>query len=157
MDASVETVAQEVLDVVPVVMRAIRAEMRSQRGAADLNVPLFRTLLFLERHPGVSLQHLAEHLGLTPPTVSKIVDGLVSHSVVSRQSSQTDRRKITLQLTPGGQEVLDKSRSSAQARLVELLTPLSAEQCATVYEALQIIQPLFQPNGDKSMQGEQKI
>jgi DNA-binding MarR family transcriptional regulator len=156
MDVSVEAVAQEVLEVVPVVMRTIRAEMRSQRGA-DLNVPLFRTLLFLERHPGVSLQHLAEHLGLTPPTVSKIVDGLVLHSVVSRQSSQTDRRKITLQLTPGGQEVLDKSRSSAQASLVELLTPLSAEQCAMVYEALQIIQPLFQPNGDKSMQGEQKI
>jgi DNA-binding MarR family transcriptional regulator len=153
MDISVETVAREVLDVVPVIMRTIRAEMRSQRGP-DLNVPLFRSLHFLEHHPGASLQHLAGHLGLTSPTACKIVDHLVAHALVSRQPALSDRRKITLQLTAPGQAVLDQSQRSAQARLVELLAPLSARQCATVLEAMHTLQPLFNLEGDQHMPGQ---
>ncbi len=55
MDASADAVARELLDVVPVIMRTIRAEMRSHRSN-DLTIPLFRSLMFLERHPGVSLR-----------------------------------------------------------------------------------------------------
>ncbi|MGD0877201.1 MAG: MarR family transcriptional regulator [Anaerolineales bacterium] len=156
MSASREAVARELLDVVPVIMRTIRTEMRSHRSN-DLTMPLFRTLMFLERHPGVSLLDLARHLGLTSPSVCKIVDGLVEHSLVMRQHSNTDRRKITLALTDEGQNVLDGARTSAQARLAELLIPLSAEQCETVFDVLQIIQPLFMATGDKIISGEKKI
>jgi DNA-binding MarR family transcriptional regulator len=156
MQASTESVARELLDVVPVIMRTIRTEMRSHRSN-DLTVPLFRSLMFLERHPGVSLLDLSGHLGLTSPSVCKIVDGLVDHSLVKRQPSNTDRRKITLALTRAGQKVLDEARTSAQARLAELLVPLSAQQCETVFQALQIIQPLFLPAADKILPGETKI
>jgi DNA-binding MarR family transcriptional regulator len=156
MDASADAIARELLDVVPVIMRTIRSEMRSHRSN-ELTVPLFRSLMFLERHPGVSLLDLAGHLGLTPPSVCKIVDGLVEHSLVKRQHSNTDRRKITLALTQAGQRLLDEARTSAQARLVDLLAPLSAQQCESVFEALQIIQPLFLPAGDKILPGAAKI
>jgi DNA-binding MarR family transcriptional regulator len=156
MQASTESVARELLDVVPVIMRTIRTEMRSHRSN-DLTVPLFRSLMFLERHPGVSLLDLSGHLGLTSPSACKIVDGLVDHSLVKRQHSNTDRRKITLALTRAGQKVLDEARTSAQARLAELLVPLSAQQCETVFQALQIIQPLFLPAADKILPGETKI
>ena len=98
MDISTETVARELLDVVPVIMRTIRTEMRRHR-ANDVTVPLFRSLMFIEGHPGVSLLSLAGHLGLTSPSACKIVDGLVAHSMVERQHSDTDRRKITLEFT----------------------------------------------------------
>jgi DNA-binding MarR family transcriptional regulator len=156
MSASREAVARELLDVVPVIMRTIRTEMRSHRSN-DLTVPLFRTLMFLERHPGVSLMDLAGHLGLTSPSVCKIVDGLVARSMVKRQHSNADRRKITLALTHAGQKVLDLARNSTQARLAGLLVPLSAEQCETVFQVLQIVQPLFMGTGDKIIPGETKI
>ncbi len=156
MDSPTETVARELLDVVPVIMRTIRTEMRSHR-ANDLTVPLFRSLMYLERHPGVALLDLARHLGLTSPSVCKIVDGLEAHSMVERQHSNTDRRKIALALTREGQKVLDEARTSAQARLADLLAPLSAQQCETVFEALQIIQPLFLPAGEKTMAGALRI
>ena len=156
MDSSTDAVARELLDVIPVIMRTIRSEMRSHRSN-ELTVPLFRSLMFLEQQPGVSLQELAGHLGLTSPSVCKIVDGLVDHSLVKRQHSNTDRRKITLALTQAGQEVLDEARTSAQARLADLLVPLSTQQCKTVFQALQIIQPLFLPAGDKILTGETKI
>ena len=156
MDSTKQAVARALLDVVPVIMRTIRTEMRSHR-ANDLTVPLFRSLMYLERHPGVALLDLAGHLGLTSPSACKIVDGLVANSMVQRQHSDTDRRKITLELTREGMKVLDEARTSAQSQLAELLAPLSAEQCETVFEALQIIQPLFLPAGDKIMDGGLKI
>jgi DNA-binding MarR family transcriptional regulator len=156
MDSTKQAVARALLDVVPVIMRTIRTEMRSHR-ANDLTVPLFRSLMYLERHPGVALLDLAGHLGLTSPSACKIVDGLVANSMVQRQHSETDRRKITLELTREGKKVLDEARISAQSRLADLLAPLSAEQCETIFEALQIIQPLFLPAGDKIMDGGLKI
>jgi DNA-binding MarR family transcriptional regulator len=156
MNKTTDAVADELLDVVPVIMRTIRSEMRSHRSN-DLTVPLFRTLMFLERHPGVSLLDLAAHLGLTSPSACKIVDGLVTHSMVVRQPSSRDRRKITLALTPAGQNVLEQARTSAQARLADLLACLSSEQCETVYQALQILQPLFLPAENKILQRETKI
>ena len=152
MRDSTEAVARELLDVVPIIMRTIRSEMRSYRSN-ELTVPLFRSLMFIERHPGVSLLDLAGHLGLTSPSVCKIVDGLVAHSMVKRQHSNTDRRKITLALTHEGQSVLDEARTNTQARLSERLASLSAEQCETVFQALQIIQPLFLPARDKIIPG----
>ena len=156
MDSSTEVAAREILDVVPVIMRTIRAEMRSQRSN-ELTVPLFRTLMFLGGHPGVSLQELAGHLGLTSPSVCKIVDGLVGHALVMRQHSHIDRRKITLALTPEGQNVLDEARERTQARLAEQLASLSAEQCKKVIQALEILQPLFLPRQNRTIQGETKL
>jgi DNA-binding MarR family transcriptional regulator len=156
MGANTDVVARELLDGVPVIMRTIRTEMRSHR-VNELTVPLFRSLMFLERHPGVSLQDLAGHLGLTSPSVCKIVDGLVARSMVQRQHSNSDRRKINLALTDAGQNVLDEARTSTQARLTDRLASLSAEQCKTVILALQILQPLFLPAGDKIIPGATKI
>ena len=156
MDSSTDAVARELLDVIPVIMRTIRSEMRSHRSN-ELTVPLFRSLMFLEQQPGVSLQELAGHLGLTSPSVCKIVDGLEAHSMVKRQHSKTDRRKITLALTPEGQNVLEEARSNTQARLADRLSSLSAEQCETVFQAMKIIQPLFRSAGDKIPAGETKI
>ncbi len=156
MGASADVVAREILDIVPVIMRTIRVEMRSHR-AADLTVPLFRTLLLLERHPGVSLQGLAGHLGLTSPSAFKIVEGLVAHALVERQPSETDRRKIALRLTPDGQAVLEKARTSTQARLGDILGRLSEEQCETVFQALQILSPIFLPAGEKTTHGGKSL
>ena len=77
--------------------------------------------------------------------------------LVKRQLSISDRRKITLALTAEGQNVLDKARTRAQARLGDLLDCLSAEQCETVFRALQILQPLFLQARDKNLQGESKL
>lgn len=79
-----EESAGRLLDTVPQVMRCIRTEMRSRRGH-NLTVPQFRTLNFLKRSPEASLSEVAEHLGLTLPSASKIVDGLVTEKLLYAQ------------------------------------------------------------------------
>ena len=53
-------------------------------AAADLSVPQFRTLLFLRRHPGASLSEVAEHIGLTLPSISKMIDRLEARDLLAR-------------------------------------------------------------------------
>ena len=85
--------ARQLLDTAPQIMRFIRAEMRSHRGH-DLSVPQFRTLTFVNRNPEVSLSHLADHLGLTLPSTSKLVDGLVNQKVVTRREFEGRSKAI---------------------------------------------------------------
>ena len=144
MTASPEVCAQEVLDVVPVVMRTIRAELRRHR-AADLSIPQFRTLAFIDRNVDASLSEVAEHIGLTLPSMSKIVDGLVTRKFVTRQTHPTDRRRMTLALTARGLTALQTSRAATRACLAEDLAALSDRQRNTIVQAMEILRPVFTP------------
>jgi DNA-binding MarR family transcriptional regulator len=134
--------AHEVLDVVPVVMRVLRAEMRAQRGP-ELSVPHFRVLAFLGNNEGASLSEVAEYVGLRLPSMSTLVNGLVTRGLVSRVPSAADRRRLALCLTPRGRATLNAARRATQARLAKQLACLSHEQQETVAEAMRALRALF--------------
>ena len=142
MSKIVEETAHHVLDVVPLVMRTIRSEFRSQRST-DLSVPQFRALAYIRNNDGASLSSLATHLGLTLPSMSKLIDGLVSRGLVARNEHQTDRRKIYLQLTPSGKRELEAAYDHTQAFLVNKLSGLANQDLNTVLCSMQILSKLF--------------
>jgi DNA-binding MarR family transcriptional regulator len=147
MATSPDGCAQEILDVVPVVMRTIRAELRRHR-MADLSVPQFRTLAFIDRQTDASLSDVAEHIGLTLPSMSKIVDGLVTRKLVTRQTARDDRRRMTLALTARGLTALQTSRAATRACLAEDLAALSDRQRDTIAQAMEILRLVFTPQGE---------
>ncbi len=134
--------AREVLDVVPSVMRFIRTEMRSHR-ALDLSVPQFRSLVFIERSAGTSLNGLAAHLGLTPPSACKLIDGLSSRGMVKRRESTGDRRRLTMEITAEGAQALARARSAALKSLSRLLGSLDAEELSSVTRAMSDLRRVF--------------
>lgn len=142
MTVSPDDCAHEVLDVVPLVMRTIRTEMRSHR-AADLSVPQFRVLVFLARADGASLSDVAAHLGLTPPTTSVMVDGLVSRGLVAREAHPEDRRRITLRLTPTGQAAMASAQQSTRACLAERLVALPEAERLVIVQAMDTLRQVF--------------
>jgi MarR family transcriptional regulator for hemolysin len=142
MSVSSDACAQELLEVIPAIMRAIRSEMRSRR-TPDLSAPQFRILAFVNRQPGASLSDVAEHVGLTLPSTSTSVDRLVARKLIAREHSQTDRRRVTLSLTATGKTLLKSARKGAQTYLAARLSTLSAEERKTIMGALQALRPLF--------------
>jgi len=142
MEISPEECAREILDVVPMVMRSIRNEMRSHR-VAGLSVPQFRAMLFLRRHPGISLIDVANHLGLTPPSTSKLIDGLVARELVIRQGSSHDRRRIELHLSDKGQQSLDTADRATRDKLVARIDSLTPAERETVQQSLQLLKVAF--------------
>ncbi len=143
-----ETCASAVLDVVPTVMRAIRAEMRGQRS--DLSVPQFRSLMFIARHGGPSLLEVAQHLGLTAPSTSKLIDLLEKRSLVTRRASTEDRRRITLGLTAAGSALRRQALSEAQRKLSARMAELAPSELDAVARAMSVLQRSFPETGRPS-------
>jgi len=137
--------AQAVLDVVPAVMRFIRAEMRSQR--ADLSVPQFRSLMYIAKNEGASLRDVARHLGLTSPSTSKLIDVLERRSLVTRRPCAEDRRRITLGLTPAGSAMRRLALEETQKKLAARMGPLAPSELETVTEAMSVLRRSFPAAG----------
>jgi DNA-binding MarR family transcriptional regulator len=130
-----------VMETVPLVMRTIRAEMR--RRSADLSVPQFRALAFARRNPGASLSELAEHLGLTLPATSALVDLLVARELIDRALNPNNRRRVTLTLTALGASTFAAAHADARDRLAEMLAVLSPHERADVVRAMRLLRPVF--------------
>ena len=137
--------AREVLDVVPAVMRVIRADMRSHRSS-DLSIPQFRALTFINKYPGTSLLTVAEHLGLTSPSTCRMIDVLVARGLVLRQTSIKDRRMINLSLTDMGSAMLEICRKGTMENLANIFNSLSPTDQSTIMDAMKIMRPLFASN-----------
>ena len=147
MTASSHDCAHEILEAVPLVMRAIRAEMRSHRGAG-LSVAQFRVLAFLNRNEGPSLTDLAEHLGLGLPSASTLVDGLVERRLIHRRVDPSDRRCLVLALTAEGVSIFTGARSAAQESLARALSRLTPTRRAGLAQAMRDLTALFTGGGD---------
>jgi DNA-binding MarR family transcriptional regulator len=142
MFGSPDECAQQILEAVPMVMAAIRTEMRSHRGS-DLSVPKFRVLIFLNRHEGASLSAIAEHLGLTLPSMSKMIDGLVARNMVTRQTDPEDRRRVTLVPTALGRTAMQSPYKATESWLAERLAALPASERRTILKAMQVLESIF--------------
>ncbi len=128
--------------MVPVVMHFLRAEAR-RHGTPFLSVPQFRVLVFLYRHPGASLSSAAEHLGVTCPTASVLVDRLVRRGLVDRSAYPQERRRIALTLTATGAQHLQQARGATRACVVRLLAGLSGVELHKIEEGVALLGKVF--------------
>ncbi len=142
LEAPREECARQVLDVVPLVMRGIRKQLR-KHGAQVLSVPQFRTLLFISRNKGASLSEVAEHIGLTLPSMSTLVEGLVARNFVVRRTHQDDRRRMTLMLTERGETTLRSAREGTHAYLTERFSRFSEAERGTIVRAMRTLREVF--------------
>jgi DNA-binding MarR family transcriptional regulator len=152
MSPTSDECAREVVEVVPLIMRALVGEMRRHR-ATDLSVPQFRTLAFLNRHEGACLSDVAEHIGLTLPSMSKMIDGLVTRGHVLRHIHPTDRRRVTLALTERGGGALQVARGATRAFLATRLATLPESHLAAVLHAMAVLRPIFDGSRPASKEG----
>ncbi len=140
-DATIATAdgcARELLASVPGLMRVIRAEMRGHRQA-PLTVPQFRTLVFVNYHAAASLSVLAEHLGLSLPATSRMIDVLAKRGLLARRAQPSDRRCLALSLTHRGRVAFRAAHDATRAALARRLAELSAAELAAINQALAIL------------------
>jgi DNA-binding MarR family transcriptional regulator len=130
-------VSELVVAVVPRAMRQIRAVARSQ--VSGLSVPSFRSLVYLERHPGAGLTALAEHLGVTLPGASGMVGRLVAAGLVDRAVDPNERRRITIVLTDAGRARVAASAAAVKAWWHDRLSDLSESQLAALRDGLAVL------------------
>ena len=136
--------AAELLEVVPMVMRAMRAEVRGHR-APELSLPQFRALAFIGRNEGAMLSDVANFLGLSLPAASKLVDGLVAAKFAIRRQDTTDRRKVSLTLSSSGKAKHKAILTQARAFLSHKVEHLGEPQRTEIVAAMHTLRTIFQP------------
>jgi DNA-binding MarR family transcriptional regulator len=123
---------------------AVRAAARLAKvagtalGEADLTLAQYRVLVFLDGTDRPAT-HVAGLLGVTPSTVTSVVDGLTARDLVSRRADPSDRRRVVLSLTDEGHRMLargDEVVGERLGHLLERLEPEEAEQALAGLEHL---------------------
>ncbi len=137
-----EDTARKLLEVVPVIMQDIRSEMRSRRSP-ELTVPQFRVLAFVNRNEGSSLWEVAHHMGLTPSTTSRLVDGLIVRGLMARIDHPADRRRLQLTVTDRGATILKISTEGTVSYLGDMLSRVNTDNRELVDKAMEVLRTIF--------------
>jgi DNA-binding MarR family transcriptional regulator len=76
------------------------------------------------------LSELAERMGITAPTASRAVDGLVELGLLVRLPDPGDRRAVRIDLTKSGRKHIEERKARAAAALEPAVGALSAQDRA---------------------------
>jgi DNA-binding MarR family transcriptional regulator len=136
-----EVCAHEVVGAIPPIIWFIREQMRPYRKGLSLSQ--FRVLVQVNAKPQVCLSTLAEHLGGSLPTTSRIVAGLVKKGLLARKGCTDDRRQLSLEITRRGESMLRTAWLSVQGKMEEALAPLSDTDRSQVFAAMKALQTVF--------------
>ena len=138
------------MDTIPLLMRLLRTKFREKR-VGDLTMAQFRTLAFVDANQGPSLSDVAGQIGLSLPSMSKLVDTLVSRTLLTRSEHGTDRRRICLALTVAGKRELDEAYRHTQSFFAEKFAELTEDERTQVAGAMNVMKKLFALDPQTSM------
>jgi long-chain acyl-CoA synthetase len=103
----------------------------------DLSLPQYRMLVFLAEGGPAAASALAGKLGVSRPSVTALVDGLVTRGWAERSTDPVDRRRVAHVVTDAGLAALARADDVVEARLAELASSIpDPAGCTTAYAGL---------------------
>src|SRR4029450_2819846 len=95
------------------------------------------------RNAGLSLAELAAEEDISPPALSGHVDRLEAAGLVERVRSDADPRRVGLQLTDEGSQLLRRVRARRTTWLAERMRSLTPEELEAIEAALPALHRLI--------------
>lgn len=147
------TVALALQDQVKDEVRSLVGEVLAEKLPPKQNVMLRTVRKLCEKKPeGISLTSLAQHLGVSAPTASVMVDTLVELGYLERQTAPHDRRARRIKLTPITEERYktgDQATLSVIRRVAEKLDDDFLEQWHNVLTRVETELGIYRPGQKK--------
>lgn len=116
--------------------------MRAERVADTVTDGQLSVLFVLWKLGPQTLTSLSEHERITPPSMNRTVNALVSAGLVTRDSSPDDGRKVLIQSTDAGLEIARETKRRRVAWFARQVATLSPEQRAVIEAATPILREL---------------
>ena len=132
--------ARELLEIMPLVMRAVAAELRA---GGEMPAPAHFGLLMKLREQPRTLTELAAHWGVSLPTTSNSISALAQRGWVRRNAPGKDRRVAVIEVTPAGRAALERVGRAAEAHLAEVLAPLDQTSRRRLRAGLAVLRNVF--------------
>lgn len=106
-------------------------------STAPVSASQLRVLFILEHNEGINLRTLADSLGSTPPSTSRLCDRLQAVGFVERRTSAGSRRELELFLSRRGRAFLADLRSRREAALEGVLEQMPVAQRSALLTGLE--------------------
>ena len=146
--AQARETAREILQIIPLVMRTVAAELRS---AGELPAPAhFGLLSVLSERPRM-LTDLASLQGVSLPTMSNSISAMVERGWVRRAAPEKDRRVVMIEVTTTGRAALERVAKCAETHLADVLAPLDLPARRRLQGGLGILRKVFASTAAASM------
>jgi len=104
------------------------------------------SLFHLLHNKSVSLNNLADFLGISRPAVSQLVEKLERSGLVERIPNPNDKRGKLLELTEKGKELTHKGKLVNQHLGLDLVNSLTEDELPTIQKAIEIILRKLNPD-----------
>lgn len=114
--------------------------LRRNDEASGLTGPRLSALSVLVFSGPLSLAQLAAAEQVRPPTMSRIVDGLVEAGLVLREAKPGDRRSVRIAATDAGRRLLEAGRERRVRALTERLQALAESERRALARGVEILE-----------------
>ncbi len=129
------------LETIPTVLRNVRTAMR-EAAKERFTVPQFRILIQVGLSPKTNAE-LADWMGVTAPTMSRMLATLERKKLVQRKSNKKDRRQQYLTLTALGKKETEHTKELVRAQFAERLKSHSPAKKETMAQGLHALKQFF--------------
>lgn len=117
-------------------VRSQRAQTACVDGASNVQCHVLTELL---RVDGITQQALVERLSLDKAWISRAVEALVGDGVVSKVTSELDKRSVKLSLTPLGRVRAEKLENALNHHAAQVFDLIPQDKHAQLEESLNIL------------------
>ena len=132
--------AQQVVEIVPLVMREVAAALRRTQPAM---IPAHLGVLFLLTQRPRNLSELAEQQAVSLPTMSNTISKMAREGWLQRTRATHDRRILLIEITPAGQALLSEISGQIIEKIAHILDPLSTKDLDALRAGLLILRRSF--------------
>jgi DNA-binding MarR family transcriptional regulator len=119
---------------------AISHRMKTRAASDELTPTRLVTLAAVAEHGPLRISDLADRVGISAATMSRLVDWLVEHSLLTRTGSTKDLRVSNVALSPQGEALLERMRGIRTGYLAERISRLPADQVRALADALEVLE-----------------
>ena len=106
-------------------------------STAPVSASQLRVLFILEHNEGINLRTLADALGSTPPSTSRLCDRLQAVGFVERRAALASRRELELYLSRRGRAFLTDLRARRESALQSVLEQMPNPQRSALLKGLE--------------------
>jgi DNA-binding MarR family transcriptional regulator len=122
-------------------MRLAR-RLRIERAEVGLTLTQLSALAALERHGPTTPGNLAAIERVRPPSMTRVLNGLVEQGLVERTAHPTDGRQVLVAVTDEARARLRADRRRREAWLAQRLATLTAEERRALRAVVPILEEL---------------
>ncbi|HWJ76117.1 MAG TPA: MarR family transcriptional regulator [Kaistia sp.] len=116
--------------------RQLENDLEERLRPGGVPIEQFRILEVLDASEPAPMGEIASQSLIEPPTLTKIIDKMVSEGLVYRAPDPNDRRRVLIVTAPGGKALFKRLRGVSTAQEQRIVELLESERAAELRNLL---------------------